>query len=162
VSETPRWLDADELAAWMPLGGMLMALPNALESQLKRDADLSLFGYFVLVGLSESPDRTLPMSTLAGFASGSLSRLSHAVAKLEREGWVERRPSPEDGRITIATLTDAGFAKLEKTAPGHVETVRRLVVDRLTPDQLQAVGAAARIITDGLLGPCDPTAETSR
>jgi DNA-binding MarR family transcriptional regulator len=143
-----RWLDATELAAWMPFSAMLMNLLSALDSQVQRDAKLSLFGYLVLAGLSDAPDRTLPMSDLAVLANGSLSRLSHAVAKLERQGWVIRRPAADNGRITVATLTDAGYDKIADSAPGHVETVRDLVLDKITVDQLRSLGEASRSILD--------------
>ncbi len=137
----PRWLDDAELDAWIPFSAMLMALLSALDTQLQRDADLSLFGYTAMAGLSEAPGRTLPMSELAVLANGSPSRLSHAVSSLERRGWVRRSPCPDNARITDATLTDAGYKKILATAPGHVETVRRLVLDSLTPDQLHTLGA---------------------
>src|ERR1700754_5111513 len=127
-SET-RWLNADELDAWKPFSGMLLTLLSALDAQLQREAKLSLFGYLVMAGLSEAPERTLPMSDLAILANGSLSRLSHAVASRERRGWVRRNPSAENGRVINATLTDDGYLKVVATAPGHVETVRRLVLD---------------------------------
>jgi DNA-binding MarR family transcriptional regulator len=97
-----------------------------------------------LSGLSVAPERALPMSDLAVLASGSLSRLSHAVSSLERRGWVQRSPCPDNGRITLATLTDAGYQKILDTAPGHVETVRRLVLDSVAPDQLHTLGALSR------------------
>jgi DNA-binding MarR family transcriptional regulator len=140
----PRWLDDAELGAWIPFSAMLMALLSALDAQLKRDAGLSLFAYTAMAGLSEAPERTLPMSELAVLANGSLSRLSHAVSSLERRGWVQRSPCPDNARITLATLTDAGYKKVLATAPGHVETVRRLVLDAVSPDRLHTLGALSR------------------
>jgi DNA-binding MarR family transcriptional regulator len=97
----------------------------------------------VLSGLSEAPGRTLRMSDLAANASGSLSRLSHVVSRLEKRGWVRREPCPGDGRFVNAVLTDTGWDKIVATAPGHVEAVRRLVVDALSPEQLAALGCAS-------------------
>lgn len=141
----PRWLSDTELAAWIPFSGMMIGLLSALDTQL-RNAKLSLFGYLVLAGLSEAPERTLAMTDLAVHAGGSLSRLSHAVSALERQGWVTRHPAPANRRITLATLTEAGYAKLVATAPAHVETVRRLVVDPLTKQQLSQLGRASETI----------------
>jgi DNA-binding MarR family transcriptional regulator len=145
-SDSTRWLDSVELDAWMPFSAMLMNVMSALDSQLQRDAKLSLFGYLVLAGLSDAPEHTLPMSDLAVLANGSPSRLSHAVAKLERDGWVVRSPCPGNGRVTVATLTDAGRAKIAASAPAHVESVRDLVLDQLTADQLRTLGEASRAI----------------
>lgn len=149
-----RWLDDDELNTWVPFSGMLLSLISTLDGQLQRDARLSLFGYLVLAGLSEAPERTLPMTDLALLTNGSLSRLSHAVSTLERRGWVRRSPLPENGRITVATLTDAGYDKVVATAPEHVATVRRLVLDPLSEDQLRTLGETSRAILTAVAGPC--------
>jgi DNA-binding MarR family transcriptional regulator len=128
----PRWLDADERVAWLSLMSLLVKLPAALDAQLQRDSGLSHFEYTVLAGLSEMPGGSLRMSVLAALADGSLPRLSQVVARLERRGLVRRTPDPDDGRYTLATLTDAGRAVVTEAAPGHVETVRNLVFDPLT------------------------------
>lgn len=144
-----RWLSDTELAAWIPFSGMLIGLLSALDTQL-RDSKLSLFGYLVLAGLSEAPERTLAMSELARRAGGSLSRLSHAVSALERQGWVTRHPAPANRRTTLATLTEAGYAKVVESAPAHVETVRRLVIDPLTSQRLSQVRLASEAILTAL------------
>ena len=83
------------------------------------------------------------MSELAIYANGSLSRLSRAVARLERRDWVTRTPDPTDGRYTLAVLTEEGRAALVRAAPGHVETVNRLVFDPLTAAQARQLRAIA-------------------
>jgi DNA-binding MarR family transcriptional regulator len=132
----PRWLTDEERRAWMALGSVLFRLPAALDAQLQRDAELNHFEYGVLAALSEAPERTLRMSDLAFLAEGSLPRLSQVVGRLERRGWVSRTPDPTDGRYTLAMLTDDGWEKIVRTAPGHVEAVRRLVFDALTKSQV--------------------------
>jgi DNA-binding MarR family transcriptional regulator len=128
----PRWLDSDERATWLSLVSLLIKLPAALDAQLQRDSGLSHFEYSVLAGLSEAPDGSLRMSVLAAVADGSLPRLSQVVARLERRGLVHRNPDPDDGRYTLAIITDAGRAVVTEVAPDHVETVRNLVFDPLT------------------------------
>ena len=128
----PRWLDDEERAAWLSLVSVLIKLPAALDAQLQRDAGLSHFEYNVLAALSEVPGGSLRMSVLAAHADGSLPRLSQVVARLERRGLVRRTQDPDDGRYTLAVLTDAGRAAVVAAAPGHVETVRSLVFDPLT------------------------------
>ena len=131
----PRWLDAEERQAWLVLTAVLLRLPAALDAQLERDAGMSQFEYGVLAWLSEAPERTIRMSELAALAEGSLPRLSQVVARLEKRGWVRRTPDPADGRYTLAILTDDGWSTITNTAPGHVETVRRLIFDQLTRAQ---------------------------
>lgn len=148
----PRWLSDDEQGAWQALIGVMMRVPALLDTQLQRDAGITHFDYGILVRLSQCTGRRMQMSTLADVTNGSLSRLSHAVKKLEAKGWVERSPDPEDGRLTEATLTKAGFAKLKKTAPGHVAEARRLVIDAISPSQLRQLRSIAEIIGRRLSG----------
>lgn len=142
----PRWLDEQERRTWLALMSLMVRLPAALDAQLQRDARLSNFEYQVLAGLSEAPGRTLRMSVLAALAEGSLPRLSQVVGRLERRGLVARSPDPTDGRYTLATLTDAGYTLLAEAAPGHVETVRRLVFDPTTKAQHHRLCDIARRI----------------
>ncbi len=144
------WLSADERAAWLAVSALTVRLPAALDAQLQRDADLGLFEYMVLAVLSEQPDRTLQMTDIARFASASLSRLSHSAKRLERAGYLTRRQLPGGGRRTNATLTDAGYAKVVATAPGHVREVRRLLVDVLAPDEIVALRNIGRKIIDAI------------
>lgn len=158
ATDEPRWLTEVEMRAWLELISVLIRLPAALDRQLQRDAGLSHFEYQVLAGLSMSPERTMRMRDLAAFSDGSLSRLSHTVARLERRGWVRRAPDPDDGRYTLAILTDDGWDKVVATAPGHVEEVRRLVFDPTTRAQQHQLGTIGRRIMGAIDpdGPCPP------
>lgn len=147
-----RWLDDDELATWVRLVAVVELLPGVLDAQLRRDAGLTHFEYFVLAMLSDVPDRTLRMSSLGQRTNATLPRLSHVVRRLEDRGLVERFPCPEDGRATNARMTSAGWEALSSAAPGHVATVREHVVDALTQPQL----AQLRLIADALLVRLDP------
>jgi DNA-binding MarR family transcriptional regulator len=128
----PRWLNADERRAWLAILSINTLLPAALDSQLHNAGKVSLFDYNVMAMLSEAEGHFLPMSQLAARTSSSLSRLSHVVSKLEKRGWLERRPHPRDARVTTAHLSDAGMATLVELAPGHVEAVRAKFMDALT------------------------------
>jgi DNA-binding MarR family transcriptional regulator len=147
-----RWLDTGEMAAWVRLAAVLELLPAALDAQLRRDAQLTHFDYYVLAMLSEAPGRTLRMTALAEQTASTLARLSHVVQRLEQRGLVERFPCPEDRRATNARLTAAGWAKVEESAPGHVATVREYVIDALTDEQVGQLGR----IADSLLHRLDP------
>jgi DNA-binding MarR family transcriptional regulator len=142
-----RRLDDEQHRAWINVVKVLLTLPGALESQLLRDADLTLLGYMILARLSAVPGETLRMSEIAEMANGSLPRISHAVARLEDRGWVTRKVCTGQGRrFTVATLTDAGRAHLDASAAGHIATVRRLVVEPLGADFLRLGGAVERIV----------------
>ena len=135
-----RWLNQDEQQTWRAYLAATAQLGAALERQLQHDAGMPHAYYEILVRLSEAPDRTLRMSELASHSLQSRSRLSHAVARLEERGWVRREDCPSDRRGQLAVLTDEGFAALADTAPGHVEAVRRLLLDGLTAEQVRSLG----------------------
>ena len=147
-----RWLDRDELAAWVRLVAVVELLPGVLDAELRRDAGLSHFEYFVLAMLSEAPRQTLRMTALAAQTNASLSRLSHVVARLEQRDLLTRFPCPEDARATNVRLTRAGRATVRAAAPGHVATVREHVLDALTTAQVRQL----RGITEAILSRLDP------
>ena len=146
--DEPRWLTDEQQRIWRRFVEMLFTVPAALEAQLQRDAELTHMGYIVLSTLSERADRRLPMSRLAKRASASLSRLSHVVARLETRGWVRRERDPEDGRVQIAVLTDAGYDKVVESAPGHAGAVQQLIFDRLSPAQVRQLGELVDALLD--------------
>jgi len=153
VTVDTRWLDKEQKAAWVRLAAVLELLPGALDSQLRRDAQITHFDYFVLAMLSEAPHRTLRMTALAELTTATLARLSHVVQRLETRGLVERFPCPEDKRATNARLTEAGWDKMREAAPGHVDTVRENVIDALTPEQVAQLTG----ILDAVLHRLDPS-----
>ena len=137
------WLTAEEKEAWTGLVSLVLLLPGRLESPLQHAAGLTLFEYLTLSHISEAPDRRLRMSELAYLANGSLSRLSNVVKRFEQRGWVERSPDPQDGRYTIAALTDVGYDLVVAAAPVHLRTVRDFVLDPLTATDRQALARIA-------------------
>ncbi|WP_083460268.1 MarR family winged helix-turn-helix transcriptional regulator [Jiangella muralis] len=139
VKSTP-WLSADEQKVWRTYLLANQLLWAALDRQLQRDAGMPHAYYMILAMLSEAPNRELTMSHLARLVGSSPSRLSHAVSRLEQAGWVRRRKHPTDGRTTVASLTDDGFAVLAEAAPGHVGEVRGILFDPLTPEQVDQLG----------------------
>jgi DNA-binding MarR family transcriptional regulator len=155
---TTPWLDDDQRTAWVRFIAVVELLPGVLDSQLRREAGLTHFEYFVLAMLSEAPERTLRMTALAVRTNATLPRLSHVVRRLEDRALVERFPCPEDGRATNARLTEKGWTHVVETAPGHVQTVRQHVIDALTAtqvDQLAEISEAIleRIDPDGAMSP---------
>ena len=138
---TTRWLTLEEQRTWRAFLGATQALFERLDRQLQHDAEIPHTYYEILVRLSEAEGWTLRMSELATRSQSSRSRLSHAVARLEQQGWVRRSECPTDRRGFLATLTEEGFAALDAAAPGHVEAVRTLLFDPLTPEQVEQLGA---------------------
>jgi len=152
-----RWLDDAQHAAWVKLVALVELLPGVLDTQLRRDAGLTHFEYFVLAMLSEAPERTLRMTSLAQRTNATLPRLSHVVRRLEDRGLVRRFPCPDDGRATNAQLTDHGWAAVVAAAPGHVANVRSHVIDALSPAQVGQLD----VLLSSLLQKLDPDGHMS-
>ncbi|MFI8189774.1 MarR family winged helix-turn-helix transcriptional regulator [Streptomyces sp. NPDC085946] len=150
ASSDARWLTDDEQRVWRSYLEATTLLDDHLDRQLQRDAGMPHIYYGLLVKLAESPRRRLRMTELARYAKITRSRLSHAVARLEKSGWVRREDCPSDKRGQFAVLTDEGHAVLRRSAPGHVNAVRQAVFDRLTPEQQKSLGEIMRIIAEGL------------
>ena len=147
-----KGLSRDERAAWVRLASLLELLPGVLDAQLRRDAGLMHFEYFVLAMLSEASGHTLRMSALAAQTNATPPRLSHVVKRLEARGLVERLPCPEDARATNARLTDAGWRTVREAAPAHVANVREHVIDALSGQQVHQLAA----IAESILARLDP------
>ncbi|WP_454042448.1 MarR family winged helix-turn-helix transcriptional regulator [Cellulosimicrobium sp. Marseille-Q8652] len=143
AEDEPRWLSPSEKEAWTGAVSLMLLLPSRLESAVQRAAGLTLFEYLTLSHMSEAPDRRLVMSELAYLTNGSLSRLSNVMKKFEARGWAYRQPDPDDGRRTIAALTDEGWAKVGEAAPAHVRSVREHVLDPLTVTDQRALARIA-------------------
>ncbi|MGX7681988.1 MarR family winged helix-turn-helix transcriptional regulator [Jatrophihabitans sp. DSM 45814] len=144
----PRWLNSEEGPAWRSFIAGFRSLVDVLDRELHADSGLSHAYYEVLVPLSEHPDRAMRMSELAGDTRSSRSRLSHAVARLEERGWVRRVECETDKRGQVAELTDAGFEVVAAAAPGHVATVRKYLIDRLTPEQIKVMGEIGDVMLE--------------
>jgi DNA-binding MarR family transcriptional regulator len=152
-----RWLSADEQRAWRAYLESTLLLFDEIERQMQQDSGMPHAYYEILVRLSETEGRAMRMSELAVRTRSSRSRLSHAVARLEERGWVERQACPTDRRGQVAHLTDKGFAVLDAAAPSHVEAVRTHVIDRLTPEQIKQLTE----IGDALISGLAPAAEAA-
>ena len=154
----PRWLSDEEQCAWRAFLAATRQVFDELDRELQVDAGMPHTYYMILVSLSEAAGRCLRMTDLARVTGSSLSRLSHAVNRLESFGWVERRPSPDDRRSAVAVLTDAGMAVLVDAAPGHVAAVRANLFDRLTPAQVRHLREVFEAVLAGRDSPRAPEA----
>jgi DNA-binding MarR family transcriptional regulator len=149
---TTRWLTPEEQRAWRAYIAAAMLVEDALDRQLQQDAGMPHLYYSILSTLSEAPERKLRMTDLAERLKITRSRLTYAVTRLEKDGLVRREDCRWDKRGSIAALTDHGMSVLEQAAPGHVETVRALLFDRLTPEQVEQVEQIFTAVAEGFQG----------
>lgn len=142
----PRWLDERQQRAWRGYVAMNAQLTARLHRQLQADTGLSLADFAVLVQLTDRPDARVRVLELAADLQWEKSRLSHHLTRMQRRGLVDRQGCPGDARGSFVVLTGAGRAAVERAAPAHVRTVRDLVFDRLSPDQVDALATVAETV----------------
>ncbi|GAB2815365.1 MarR family winged helix-turn-helix transcriptional regulator [Streptomyces daliensis] len=147
------WLNEREMAAWHGFVEASNRVDRRLEQQLKDDAGLSHPQYEILVRLAEAPDGEIRMTELARLLITSKSGLTYQVGQLEKRGLVRRRSCPTDVRGVFAVLTDEGRRLLEEAAPGHVATVREVLIDVLDEAELDVLARALGRVGHRLRGP---------
>ncbi|MBF6167988.1 winged helix-turn-helix transcriptional regulator [Streptomyces gardneri] len=137
-----RWLSDDEQATWQAYVRLRQRLDGAISAGLAEDG-LSLADYELMVALSAAPNGCLRAKELAADVCWEKSRLSKHLARMDARGLVERRPAEEDARGIIVQLTPDGRVALERAAPNHVDLVRRVFIEPLTPGEARALRALA-------------------
>jgi DNA-binding MarR family transcriptional regulator len=142
-----RWLSEPEQRAWRGLLQMTTRLEAQLNRDLQETCGLSLADYDVLVPLSEAPQARLRVFELASDLSWERSRLSHHLTRMQRRGLIAREDCDADRRGAFVVLTDAGRSAIDRAAPAHVRTVRRLVFEGLSREQVSSLQA----FTDSVL-----------
>jgi DNA-binding MarR family transcriptional regulator len=147
---TPPWLSLAEQHAWRSFIRVHQKLSATLVRDLQTHSKLSGADYEILVALTDAPDGRQRFQDLARTVDWEQSRLSHQITRMIKRGLVAREECAEDGRGVFVVLTPAGREVITAAAPRHVATVRRLVIDALSPDELAALGQISQRILDQL------------
>ena len=150
------WLTDEQSGVWRRWLTVNALLPATLHRELQADAGLSLPDFDVLVQLTDTHDRRVRVNDLARGLHWEKSRLSHHLTRMERRGFVRREECAEDGRGAFVVMTPEGQAVIERAAPGHVRTVRQLIFDQLTGDELESLDAITRKVL-ARLEPASPS-----
>lgn len=137
--EQVDWLTEAEMRAWWALLEVGSGLFDAVSSDLKQGAGLTLEDYEVLHLLSIQEDRSLRVGALADHMLSSRTRLSQRLDRMAERGLVERRRCVNDGRAIDVFLLTPGYDLLVNVAPLHLASVRRLVFDHLDAEDVEAV-----------------------
>jgi DNA-binding MarR family transcriptional regulator len=145
-----RWLDEREERAWRALQFMQMRLTDHLARDLATTSNLSYPDYLVLVALTDRPEGRMRVFELTAVLGWEKSRLSHHVARMAERKLVTKEKCDLDRRGAYVVVTERGREEIRAAAPSHVETVRRLFIDQLTPRQLDTIRAAAEQVLAGL------------
>ncbi len=147
---TSRWLDPTEDRAWRGFRRLFTLLEARLSRDLAEDSELSMADYTVLSNLVEAEGRRWRVSALAERMQWSQSRLSHQLRRMEERGLVSRERAEDDGRGAVVTLTKPGLRSIAAATPGHLQAVRKHMIDRLTPEQLQTLADIAEAVVPHL------------
>ena len=139
-----HWLNESEARAWRGFLSMRTLLSAQIARDLADDSDLSEPDYTVLSNLSEADDHRWRVNELAARMLWSKSRLSHHIARMQERGLVTREECATDGRGAFVVLTRQGMRAIERAAPSHVVSVRRNLIDLLTPEEIDALAAISQ------------------
>ncbi|BBZ78957.1 hypothetical protein MANY_42940 [Mycolicibacterium anyangense] len=141
---TQRWLSGVQQQVWRNYLAMVTGLQTAMNRQLQADCGLSLADYDVLVALSEQGP--LRVYELVGELGWEQSRLSHQLTRMRTRGLIDRQGSDQDRRGAVVDITATGRRALATAAAGHVELVRSVVFDGMSPSQLRAFDELTRTV----------------
>ena len=153
LEDVTRWLTDPEMRAWLGYRRMFLLLNTAVNRDLADDSGLSEPDYDVLSHLSGAPGHRGRLTELATRMLWSQSRLSHHISRMEQRGLVTREECATDGRGSVVVLTAEGLRAIEKAAPLHVESVRRHIIDVLSPAQVEALADITETVVDHLGDP---------
>jgi DNA-binding MarR family transcriptional regulator len=151
MEETVRWLTPEEQRAWRGFVRLHERLGGRLASLLQTESNVSAADFAVLVHLTDVPEGRQRFLDLAHSLEWEKSRMSHHIARMAKRGMVTRQECPEDGRGAFVVITETGREAIEAAAPRHVETVRALFLDHVTPAELRVLAD----ISDRVVGKMD-------
>ncbi|WP_205328406.1 MarR family winged helix-turn-helix transcriptional regulator [Glycomyces sp. YM15] len=147
MNDETQWLSPREQHSWRAFIRLNQKLTARLGSELQTQSKLSGADFAILVALTDDSSGRLRFQELAKAIDFEQSRLSHQIARMTKRGLVAREECAEDGRGAFVTITDQGRETIEAAAPKHVAAVRRLVLDAISPEDLDALGdIAGRIL----------------
>jgi len=150
MSDEPHWLSPAEQHAWRSFIRLHQRLIATLARDLQAHAKLSAADFEVLVALTDTAEGRQRFQDLAKTIDWEQSRLSHQIARMVKRGLVARDECPDDGRGVFVAITATGRTTIEAAAPHHVDTIRRLVIDPIGPDDVATLGRISNRILEQL------------
>lgn len=160
-TSTHEFVSGPVLDAWQRLLRVHGVIVRTLDQELQAAHGITLSDYDALLQLRDADEACLKMSELSRRTLITRSGMTRLVQGLERDGFVERLPCPEDARVSYAQLTDAGRAMLAQARATHHAGIRRAFAGHF--DEAEAI-ELARLLgkLPGALdrtGPCSSEAE---
>lgn len=134
-------LDGAALEAWRSYLRSHASILRVLDAELAAEHGLTTRDYEVLLYLSQSPDRKLPMSALAESTMLTRSGITRLIDGLVAGGLIERASCQNDARVSYAKLTDEGYEKLRQAGCSHVSSIRRMFLEHFTPEEIDQLAS---------------------
>ncbi|NNJ10089.1 MarR family transcriptional regulator [Chloroflexales bacterium ZM16-3] len=91
----------------------------------------------------------VPLSAISSRMLCDNSNLTGIVERLISKGYVERRPNPQDRRVSLICLTTAGAEKLRRIKPRHHARVSRRMRS-LAPSEVAQLHNLLQMLFQGL------------
>jgi len=127
-----------------------------LDAELRRNHDLAVTEFDVLITLFNAPDQRLRMSALADRVLLSPAGATHLVTRLERDGMVRREVDPADRRKWFTVLTNAGDLMLRDARRTHNDVLRGTLLAVTTPGDRQTLRRLWQRLSEQQLHPLSP------
>jgi DNA-binding MarR family transcriptional regulator len=138
------------LGAWRAFLQSYAVVVPRIERTLQAETGLPFAWYDVLLELNGAkPERRLRMQDLGERVTISRSRVSRVVDELERAGYVERVPDPDDRRASFAAITPEGRTALRKAAPVYLGAVEREFLAHLSDADAGTIERALDRVREG-------------
>jgi DNA-binding MarR family transcriptional regulator len=142
--------DIAELKSWQHFLDCGLRLYAILNRCLADEHNLSLFDVRVLDMLGNAAEGSARMGDLAEALPALPSRLTRQIGRLESQGLVLRRTSPDDRRGVVAVITDSGRLVSRRAMITYAQSVRSYYLAQLSRKQIAAMGENCRRISVGL------------
>ena len=137
-------LSARELRVWHAFLLMGEDVLSRVGRDIAQATGLSGPEFGVLSRLSAIGKGEMRQQALAKVMTWDKSRLSHQLTRMQQRGLVERRYVNRNTGLVV--LTKLGRETLEAARPIHAESVRRNLLSRLTPEQVDTIVRVSNLL----------------
>jgi MarR family transcriptional regulator, multiple antibiotic resistance protein MarR len=140
VADTAREYPVDLDTVFTDLVRAETRLYNAVAERVKAKAGVGAGRFELLRYVRDHPDaRVADLASAFAIGVGTTSKI---VDRLEKQGWMERRPNPANRRSSLLALTPAGESVVSRAEPVWQTAIQEILGGVLTPEELTALSLA--------------------
>jgi len=137
-------LSPRELRVWHAFMFMGEDVLGRVGRDIAQETGLSGPEFGVLSRLAAIGKGEMRQRALARVMGWDKSRLSHQLTRMQQRALIERHHT--GGKAVLVVLTELGRQKLDAARPIHAESVRRNLLSRLTPEQIDTVVRVSNLL----------------